>query len=363
LEFSMQQWFSCKLSANMFSSIYRLSDVLGVNGAFVPGQAIYWQLNLSHVSQYPCMQPPPAGHLWRRLQAFPARIEIQAPEGLDGLQNGQILEGSDYVHLGQIEADLAKSLHLNITALSIPERQIHDHTTAFKEMENEGDDDATGDMCCICLEPMKRKEMCRRLPCNHQLHAGCAMTFLPARPSCPVCRRPVGKVTASPQAVPFTTAPQRQQAPAAAPDLPALPQSPDRSVARSGIVQAMSRPPLPSVPSSPATSLPGLGQATTATANVATPANVSRSASVGAVALLASPAAVAERRRSISNAATPERRRRGGGAVVSPEISREAGSSRREVGSSSPMPRLVKALSRSLRAWSVPRSGRVTPQD
>ena len=42
------------------------------------------------------------------------------------------------------------------------------------------------DSCSICLEPMHGE--CSAMPCGHAFHTACITSWLPMRPSCPICR-------------------------------------------------------------------------------------------------------------------------------------------------------------------------------
>ncbi len=47
--------------------------------------------------------------------------------------------------------------------------------------------------CSICLCVNRSVKACDRLPCDHTYHAKCIKTWLRRNPTCPVCRRPVGR--------------------------------------------------------------------------------------------------------------------------------------------------------------------------
>mmetsp|Transcript_19845 Transcript_19845/g.57019 ORF Transcript_19845/g.57019 Transcript_19845/m.57019 type:complete len:183 (+) Transcript_19845:3-551(+) len=52
--------------------------------------------------------------------------------------------------------------------------------------------DAKGNVCAICLEPLKTSQVVIDLPCRHDFHKGCILKWLKSSeaPSCPVCKHP-----------------------------------------------------------------------------------------------------------------------------------------------------------------------------
>ena len=49
-------------------------------------------------------------------------------------------------------------------------------------------EDFTEYECIVCLEPMKKGEEVRTLPCTHKLHTECIDPWLRSNKVCPVCR-------------------------------------------------------------------------------------------------------------------------------------------------------------------------------
>eukprot|EP00929_Paragymnodinium_shiwhaense_P120687 TRINITY_DN92707_c0_g1_i1.p1 TRINITY_DN92707_c0_g1~~TRINITY_DN92707_c0_g1_i1.p1 ORF type:complete len:486 (+),score=67.33 TRINITY_DN92707_c0_g1_i1:228-1685(+) len=200
LELPKQHWSSCRLSPKLFTSIYRVSDTLGVNGAFIPGKGIYWQLRLGKLHAYPCVAPPEAADVWYRMEKCVGRVKIEAPESMQ-LPMRQLVNKSDTLPLAAVDPDEAHQVHLTISLFTDAERIIDDVTLLYREQEKTARLD---EVCCLCLDPMLPGEACRRLPCLHSMHAGCAMTLLPTKPSCPVCRASVCPEAALPALLPST---------------------------------------------------------------------------------------------------------------------------------------------------------------
>jgi len=256
LEFPQERWSSCRLSPSVLRQFLRVSDVLGV---CTQGEESSWRLRLGHLCQFPCVQPSTVTDIWHRLQTTNARIEVQAPKGVPMTRANMLrpmVNEDDEVHLGQLDQDFVKGLHLSITLLMDAERAVDDLTVLFRETEETA---YRAEICCICLEPMATGDMCRRLACLHSLHAGCAMKFLPEMPSCPVCRSslasPPSLQLPSPRGSPrrrqVQTTPRRPTTNAPPTNTPAaVPSSRSDTVA----------PPLPQLPTPPPTARASTGR-------------------------------------------------------------------------------------------------------
>ncbi|KAG5178362.1 hypothetical protein JKP88DRAFT_225316 [Tribonema minus] len=42
--------------------------------------------------------------------------------------------------------------------------------------------------CVICVEPVKKRQVCLSLPCTHEFHAQCIKKWLAQNPTCPICK-------------------------------------------------------------------------------------------------------------------------------------------------------------------------------
>ncbi|KAK7333793.1 hypothetical protein VNO80_30573 [Phaseolus coccineus] len=47
------------------------------------------------------------------------------------------------------------------------------------------------DNCCICLEDLNINCECYTMPCHHEFHLHCILTWLKTSPVCPLCRYPL----------------------------------------------------------------------------------------------------------------------------------------------------------------------------
>jgi len=186
LEFPEKQWSSCRLSPSVLRKMLRISDVEGIHARREPSFSDGgWRLRLQSLHPFPGVQPPQLADIWYRLRATPARIEAWGLEGNFFHDAGPLVNEDDEWQLGLLDKDLVDGLHLSISLLRDAELAVDDVTVMFQETHVPASKE---EVCAICLEPMRAGEMCRRLPCLHCLHAGCAMTLLPEAPSCPVCR-------------------------------------------------------------------------------------------------------------------------------------------------------------------------------
>mmetsp|Transcript_49571 Transcript_49571/g.112895 ORF Transcript_49571/g.112895 Transcript_49571/m.112895 type:complete len:422 (+) Transcript_49571:259-1524(+) len=183
LEVPEHDWGTCRISPGMLSTVYCVSNVLGVYCSFASGRRSYCQLRLGSFRPYTGMQPTRVSHIWLRLQSIMSRVELRMPPGRPAID--QLVNSDDEVSMVSIGKDGIEGLRISISLMNPAERQVDDATVAFRETEERA---AAGELCCICLEPMLAGEMCRRMACLHSLHAGCAMTFLPKQPNCPICR-------------------------------------------------------------------------------------------------------------------------------------------------------------------------------
>lgn len=261
------------------------------------------------------MQRTYMSDVWRRLQTMTAGMEIKTPkEGSTSPSFTKLVDERDRLSLGLVDPLRVSEMHLSISLMSGAERAIDDVTVLFREPAKPESED---DVCCICLDNMGG-EMCRRMVCLHKMHAGCAMTCLPTRPQCPVCRRDLSCPHGPPQ--PGTQAQT----------LPPLPPSPQRSPGSRRPGGPNRPPPMPGATSTSTATLPSL-----------TPSAA------------ASPAT-----RRASDRAEAGAQARPAEAPHTPSL---RGHCR------SPVPRVVKALRDGLRtirprSWSAPRA-RVLPQD
>lgn len=191
LAYPERSWGGCRLSPRVLRRMVRVSDVMGVH---MPREVSLaesgWRLQMRNLHPFPCVQPPTFGDIWTRLQATTARIEIWSPEEALLAEARPLLNEDDEVVLGAVDRRLAPELHISVVLLKDAEMAVDDVTVRFREPTWGGAARSTSkdEVCSVCLEPMSVGQMCRRLPCLHCLHAGCAMTLLPEAPWCPICR-------------------------------------------------------------------------------------------------------------------------------------------------------------------------------
>lgn len=52
-------------------------------------------------------------------------------------------------------------------------------------------DAAIGELCCVCMEPMRESQEVRAMKCRHMLHRECCEAWLSRATTCPTCRSSV----------------------------------------------------------------------------------------------------------------------------------------------------------------------------
>lgn len=185
LEYPDRYWPSCRLSPRILRKMLRITDVLGVHAP--RGTCLSdcdWRLRMEGLHPFPGIQPPTFGDVWQRLQATTARVDVRMPRG-GPLRNARpLVNEDDELALGAWAKGQVIGLQLSVSLLRDAEVAVDDVTVMFRE----ADGASSRGVCSVCLEPMLAGDMCRRLACLHCLHAGCAMSFLPAMRCCPVCR-------------------------------------------------------------------------------------------------------------------------------------------------------------------------------
>lgn len=188
LEFPEDHWMKCTLSTKIFQQLQRLSAYDGVcNGL---------RLKLHNHQSFLGLVGKGMNDIWLRFRTMEARVQIDLNNIAEGVNHidtlKSLVSNDDEVILGDlVSREQASMLHLTVTLMSDEERMVDDSTVRFYN-------DGPEDICCICLDQMRSGEVLRRLPCLHEMHAGCAMCVLPHMASCPLCRAPLVCTLGSP---------------------------------------------------------------------------------------------------------------------------------------------------------------------
>lgn len=184
LEFPEERWMECALSTKAFLPFRPLQRLNSYHGVYNG-----WQLKLYNLQSFLDLVGKGIDDIWLRLRTTEARIQVDMNHRTDDVNHidrlKSLVSSDDEVILGDlVSKEKASMLHLTISLMSDQERMVDDATVRFCY---EGPEET----CCICLEQMCPGDMLRRLPCLHDMHAGCAMNVLPKTGSCPLCRGPL----------------------------------------------------------------------------------------------------------------------------------------------------------------------------
>lgn len=199
-ELPATQWTSCTLTADVLQKLHRRTDLMGStlspqttstsssskaakDAALKPsGCASTWVLRLRSFRPFPGIGPDSLDDMWDRLSHMKARIKI-----VDTVSEPDA--PVDAMTLGQYGIAYASSaFKVSISLLSTEEEMLED---SIDGLYVNSACLFSGDVCCVCLDPMQVGEKVSRLPCEHCLHVGCAMAVLTRDARCPLCRQRV----------------------------------------------------------------------------------------------------------------------------------------------------------------------------